>query len=151
MRHVTVPVSAGLLIDADGYFRALTAYRQGDVNPIVTRVSLAAVDATRNGRQLAEDVMTIREDWMGRIKARRDSAAWALADALFSQPVVNGEYVAQTIGVSDRTARNVIDTLVAAEVLTETTAARRNRLWQASDVTMAMDAFAARSGRRIRG
>lgn len=34
-RNVAVPVSAGLLADVDGYHRALTAYREGDVNPIV--------------------------------------------------------------------------------------------------------------------
>ena len=36
-RQVTVPVSAGLLADTDGYIAALTAYRQGDVTPIVER------------------------------------------------------------------------------------------------------------------
>src|SRR5215213_4983404 len=34
-RHVTVPVSAGLLSDVAGYHRALTAYRAGDPDPVV--------------------------------------------------------------------------------------------------------------------
>lgn len=51
-RQITVPVSAGLLTDTDGYFDALGAYRQGDIAPIVARLSEASLLAVANGRQL---------------------------------------------------------------------------------------------------
>ncbi len=41
-RQVTVPVSAGLLADTDGYIAALTAYRDGDAAPIVERFAEAS-------------------------------------------------------------------------------------------------------------
>ena len=51
-RNVTVPVSAGLLSNTDSYFAALTAYREGDIVPVVTQVARAANAAVDNGRQI---------------------------------------------------------------------------------------------------
>lgn len=149
--HATVPVSAGLLRDPEAYFRALTAYRAGDLEPIVTQVAGAAVAAVANGRALAADVTRLREAWRSRIRARADSTAWVLADSLFAQPVVTAEYVASTLGVSDRGARNAIDVLQDAVVLRSPSVGHRARVWQAPEVLDAMDAFAARAGRRRAG
>lgn len=148
VRHSTVPVSAGLLRDTRAYFSALEAYREGDLAPILAQVATASRAATTNGRELAADIHQIRDQWMERIKARTDSAAWRLADELFAQPVVNAPWVAEKLGVSERTARSALDTLASAEVITQTTAARRNRVWQAGEVLEAMDAFARRATRR---
>lgn len=147
-QHTTVPVSAGLLRDPERYFRALTAYRQGDIDPIVEQVAHAATAATLNGRRLAADVLQLRTEWRDQVNARADSAAWRVADALFAQPVVNAEYVARTLGLSDRGARNAIAVLETAGVLHPSTSAHRNRVWQAPTVLAAMDAFAERAGRR---
>ncbi|WP_250442607.1 Fic family protein [Actinotalea sp. C106] len=147
-RHATVPVSAGLVRDPERYFRALTSYREGDADVIVEQVAYAAVAAIINGRQLANDVMALRAGWQDQIKARSDSAAWRLADDLFAQPVVNAEYVAATLAISDRGARNAIEVLEKAGVLHPSTSARRHKVWQAPHVLTAMDAFAARAGRR---
>lgn len=147
-RHTTVPVSAGLLRDPDRYFRALTSYREGDPDEITEQVAYAAVAAIINGRHLADDVMTLRTTWQEQIKARSDSAAWRLADALFAQAVVNADYVAATLALSDRGARNAIEVLEKASVLHPSTSAQRHKVWQAPQVLAAMDAFAARAGRR---
>lgn len=146
--HATVPVSAGLLRDPDRYFRSLTAYREGQPDRIIAEVAHAALAATANGRVLANDVTELRERWRETITARSDSAAWRLADALFSQPVVNADYVSSLLDVSDRGARNAIEVLERAEVLRPATSVRRHRAWQASEVLVAIDAFAARAGRR---
>ena len=94
------------------------------------------------GRSLAMQVQQIRESWLESITARSDSIAWTLADHLFRQPVVNASHVASRLGVSDRGARNAIETLVDAGVLSPVTLARRNRAWQAPEVLTAMDRFA---------
>lgn len=57
-RQVTVPVSAGLLIDTSSYFQALTAYREGDPAPIVQRLSEASMLAVVNA-QLVSDQLNI--------------------------------------------------------------------------------------------
>ncbi|ROS73610.1 Fic family protein [Cellulomonas sp. PhB143] len=148
IRATTVPISAGLLRDPDRYFRALTAYRDGDVDRIVADVSEAALSATAGGRSLAAAIGEIRERWREQIRARSNSSAWLLSDALFAQPVVTAEHVARVLGLSDRGARNTIDVLVRDGILTAATTAQRMRYWQAPEVLAAMDEFSRRSGRR---
>jgi Fic family protein len=149
-RAVTVPVSAGLLVDVDAYFAALTAYRKGDAEPIISRFVSAAFSATDNGRQLVSELREIRASWTERITARRSAGAWRLADVLLRQPVVNREVVATELGVAPTNVYGPPNALVAAGVLTETTTKRRGQVWRADEVLAALDAFAARSGRRSR-
>lgn len=154
LRSSTIPISAGLLTDPQGYFAALTSYREGDPSPIVSTLSYGALSAIDNGRVLARELSDVRQEWITRIKARSDSIAWRLVDLLFTQPVVNAEFVARKLGVSDRGARNAIDMLEAAAALQRTHTRqqrRRNVVWQADALLAAMDSFAARAGRRLPG
>jgi hypothetical protein len=85
-KSVTVPVSAGLLTDVDGYHRALTSYRAGDIRPIVDLTANASLRAIGNARRLVTDTRDVRESWNGRLTARRDSAAWKILDIIARQP-----------------------------------------------------------------
>lgn len=147
-RNVTVPVSAGLLTDTTGYFDSLTAYRAGDPSAIVRKLAEASFAATINGRQLVAELRTIRAAWDERVKARAGALAWRLADVLLRQPVVNARLVAAELGIGAQNAQRAISPLVAAGVLTEFTGLRRNRMWQATAMLEAVDAFAARAQRR---
>ena len=144
----TVPISAGLLGDTGSYFAALGAYRDGDVNPLVSVFADATQRAVVNGRTLASDTVALRDEWLGAIKARSDSIAWRLADHLFAQPVVSSEYVEAALDVSRQGAYNAIDVLERAGVVHQSSADKRNRLWQAGGVLKIMDEFAQRATRR---
>jgi Fic family protein len=141
-RQSTVPVSAGLLRDTEAYFRALDAYRAGDVSMIVGQMCAAALDAVEVGDVLAADLTRVRERWRDALRVRSDAAAWRLADVLFAQPVVTMPWVADTLAVPQRTALNAVGALESAGILTETTAGRRNRVWQSREVLLVMEAFA---------
>ena len=52
------------------------------------------------------------------------------------------------MGVTANNAPRAIAPLVEAGVLREFTGFKRNRLWQATEVLTALDAFAERAGRR---
>jgi Fic family protein len=147
-RAVTVPVSAGLLADTDRYFDALTAYRSGDPAPIVDAMADAATSSVANGRILVADLRATKEAWTARVKARSDSAVWPLIDLVLRQPVINTAVVMTEIGVNYTNAMKAIDRLVDAGALTEIGGRRRSILWQATEVLSALDAFAARAGRR---
>jgi Fic family protein len=147
-RQVTVPVSAGLLADTDGYFAALTSYRDGNATPIVERFSRATVLAIANGRQLVADIRDIRETWNDVITARSDSAVWKVADLLTRRPVVNAALLAQELGIESTNAHRYLNPLAEAGILVETTSGPRNRVWRSPDVLAALDAFAERAGRR---
>ncbi|PXX04375.1 Fic family protein [Mycolicibacterium moriokaense] len=147
-RQVTVPVSAGLLADTDGYFAALTSYREGDAAPIVERFSQATVLAIANGRQLVADLRGIRERWNDVITARSDSAVWKVADLLTRRAVVNAALLAKELGIDSTNAHRYLNPLTEAGILIETTSGPRNRVWRSPEVLAALDAFAERAGRR---
>lgn len=149
-RQITVPVSAGLLTNTDAYFDALGSYRQGDVAPIVARLSEASLLAVANGRQLVAELRSIRESWNLRIAARRDSAVHRVADLLIKHPVVNARFLQRQLDIRTGNARRYIDPLAEAGIIVEFTDRARNRAWRAPEVLRALDAFAARAGRRSR-
>jgi Fic family protein len=149
-RNVTVPVSAGLLVNLADYFGALTAYREGNLEPIVAQVTTASYAAITNGRELVQDLRAIREDWKHRVRARRDAAAWRIADLLIRHPVLNVRFVSDELGIAAPNVYRSLEPLMAADVLTSS-GNQRDRVWRAQEVLAAVDAFAARSGRRGRG
>jgi Fic family protein len=147
-RKVTVPVSAGLLADTRRYFEALTAYRDGDPEPIVERLASASFAAINNGRALVDELHTVRASWDEAISARRGATAWRLADMLLSQPVVDSPLVQRQLGVTAPAALGAIGQLVEAGVLVKVSGRQRYRRYGAPRVLEALDAFAIRAGRR---
>lgn len=150
-RSVTVPVSAGLLVDTDGYFSALTAYRDGNPAPIVNALADASALSVANGRRLVTDLREARSAWAEKLTARSDSTAWPLLDVVLRHPVLGTELVRDQLHVTQPNARRAIDRLVEAGALTEVGGRRRSILWQAPQVLTALDEFAARAGRRSLG
>jgi len=89
----------GLLSNVEGYHAALTAYRAGDISPIVLSFANAALNAIGNSRQLIAEIDVITEGWRNRIKARRDSNVWALLDLVARRPVMDAATAAAELGV----------------------------------------------------
>jgi Fic family protein len=147
-RNVTVPVSAGLLRDTDAYFGALTDYRTGRPDAIVTAVAEASFAAVQNGRALVADIQAAAKRWDSQIIVRSDSSVHQVKAYLLRQPVVNTKTVAAELGISEVAAQGAIDRLVDADVLTKISAGQRNRIWQATEILTALDAFGARARRR---
>ena len=104
--------------------------------------------AVANGRRLVTDLRELRADWVTRVSARRDSAAWRLLDVLLRHPVVNAALVTRELGITLQNAYRPIGQLVDAGILVEFTDKRRNRAWRAPDVLDLLDDVAARAGRR---
>ncbi len=149
-RNVTVPISAGLLVNTDAYFEALTRYRMGDPMPIIEQVANATFAAIGNGRALVDDLRDVRASWTDRISARRDSAVWKVVDVLLRHPVVNATLLASALAIATQNTYRLLRVLVDAEVLLEFTDKRRNQLWRAPEVLEALDRSASRAGRRDR-
>ncbi|MFM9876881.1 MAG: Fic family protein [Rhodoglobus sp.] len=147
--NITVPVSAGLLHDVKAYYGALTAYRRGELRPIVTAFTQAAGYAVVNGRQLVRDIVAIEAEWEIRMRGlRTDAAARRLSAFAIAHPVLDSEIVARELAVAPLTAFRALDTLVGRGVLRAANSQRRNRIWLAEPVLNALDDFAAQAGRR---
>lgn len=148
-RSVTVPVSAGLLSRTSDYFDALTAYRLGDITPIIEQFIAATWRSIDNADRLVTGLLQLRMEWETRVDARRGSSARRLLDVLASHPVLDVPRAAELLGVSYTSAAAAIATLEQAEVVSPLSGANRNRAWQASEVVNLLDAFAARARRRL--
>jgi Fic family protein len=146
--NVTVPVSAGLLRDTRAYFDALTAYRAGDVEPIIRELTDASLEAITNGRTLVADLTEIRSAWESMTSARVGSAGRRLLDVLQRQPVIDANLAADVLGVSARNAQNGIDRLIGDGILHQIGGGSRGRAYEARAVLAALDEFAVRAKRQ---
>ena len=149
-KSVTVPVSAGLLTDVDGYHRALTSYRAGDIRPIVELTADASLRAIGNARKLVKDIRDVRESWNGQLTARRDSAAWKILDIIARQPVISAEGVAAELGIAPSNTYRYLKQLQGAGILRSKSEYKVGVLWRSDEILVAIDAFAERAGRRGR-
>ncbi len=116
--------------------------RAGDPEPIVRAFCDASRYAAVSGRAPVDDLEAVRSAQRSHIRARADSAAYAINDLLIGQPVVNVGYIRDRLGVSQPAAHRAIERLVEAEVLVETTRQARHRIWQSPAVLALLDDFA---------
>ncbi|WP_220034523.1 Fic family protein [Curtobacterium sp. MCBD17_030] len=147
-RNVTIPVSAGLLTNTAGYHAALDSYRAGDVEAIVLATAEACFRAVHNATVLVDEVHAVRERWRETVRSRSDSAVWRVLEVIARQPVVTAATLGVELGPSVNVYR-ALDTLIAAGVLqAKSEYSLRSRVYRSDDVLRALDAFAARAGRR---
>ena len=147
-RSVAVPVSAGLLADVAGYHAALTAYRGGDVNPIVGAFADASLRAVANARALVAEIDGIRKEWEGRLTVRRDSNAWKILDILARRPVLDAVAVAQELGVQPPNVYPPMRALLDAGIVKSKAEHDIGPFWRSDQILGAIDGFARRAGRR---
>jgi Fic family protein len=138
-----VPISAGLLVDTDRYFAALTAFRSGEAAPIVGEFASASRIAAVTGTQLVDDLVGQLDDSRQKLKGlRSDAAAWRILPALVGQPAVNTKYLMSVLGLGEMGALRALDTLTDRGVLTESTGRSRNRVWQHRGIFDVLDGYA---------
>ena len=149
--NAAAPVSAGLLADRESYIAALTAYRRGEPDRIVSVVARAALLAVANGRDLVDRCRTVRAAWAVRLgDIRSDSAVHRLTDGPVQHPVVSARDARRILGGATNVHPH-LNTLVGRGVLTPRQDHRtRDMTWRAQDVLDLLDAYAERPGRRRR-
>ena len=108
----------------------------------------AAFVAITNGRQLVADLNEIRDSWSTRIQSRKGSNSWRIAELLFTHPVIDANTIATRLNIATSNVYAPLEPLIEAGILTESTSRSRGRIWRRDEVLRALDAFAARAGRR---
>ena len=148
--HASLPVSAGLLHDVDRYMHALDAYHNGQIEPIIECLVDALELATVIGSRVATNVDSVLDDWQSANTDRAGSASYRLPALLVEQPVVNVDYVAEHLGVTDRAARTIVATACDRGILAKMGNARRGAFYQATDlISVLEDASSVQGIRRI--
>ena len=144
VKHITVPISAGLLTDTATYFNALNAFRDGDAGPIVRRFADASRFAAASGRHLVDDLAAQLADARDKLAGvRPHAAAWGVLPRLLGQPVVNAKYLTSELAMNDVTTQRALELLTSRQILTERTGLRRNRVWQHTGILTVLDNYAA--------
>ncbi len=145
-----LPVSTGLLHDSRCYFDALAAYRQGDISSITERLLDAIELALSLASSAVNDIERLLQLWERRIQERKGSAIHALPALLVEQPVVDAEYVAGKLEVSNRMARNIMDKACEYGIVRQLGGAKRNRFYQADELLAILEDISSKESiRRI--
>jgi len=147
-RAVTVPVSAGLLVDINAYHNALTAYRAGNIQPIVEQIALASVDAIRNSAQLVDELRDIHQKWVDVASPRSGSQLGKALTFASRQPVFTTAMLAAHLDVALPNVYPHTRKLVELGVLQQKNEHGIGQVFRADDVLAALDRFADRAGRR---
>ncbi len=148
MIHATLPISAGLLHEVNGYMDALDAYHEGDIAVIVERVADAIEVALVSGAQAVDSIESVLDGWRSLITQRKGSRIHDLPALLVKQPVVNSTYVENHLGVSQRAARDVLEVACAYGMVKPTGNAKRGVLYQSDALIAIMESMAASESMR---
>ena len=150
LRYSTLPVSAGLLHDMESYMDALGAYHEGHIEPIIRCLADALELAVVIGSRIAADMDEVLEEWREANTDRAGSASHRLPALLVTQPVVNAAYVAGCLGISERAARDLIETACERGILARIGNAKRGVFYQASALLEILEEASSLEGiRRI--
>jgi Fic family protein len=153
--NVTPPISLVLATWSRDYIGGLTATRHhqaagsraaqearnGWIGLFAAATSRAVTDAETYEQTVAE----IRSRWRERLgRARRDSAAALILDALPGAPIVTVHSAAALTGRSEQAVNAAIPRLLQAQILSQTTLGRRNRAFEAAEMIDAFNALERR-------
>lgn len=137
---VVVPIASGLVGDRDRYFGQLTAYREGDPEPMMAELAAASLAAAHESRTTAQRLSGLPEQWRNVVgRVRRGSATDQLLAGLTAAPIFTVDEAAARIDAPLSGAYAAVERLHAAGVLRVLTPSRRNRVWGAADVLDELD------------
>lgn len=103
-----IPVSVGFLHNIDSLINALQSYREGDPLVIIEELVSALELALFVSRVTEASIESLLEDWDSLVGHRKGSKIRQLPKTLVKQPVVNSAYLADSLGVTQRTATTLI-------------------------------------------
>ncbi len=136
------PISLFLAARASRYVRGLTNYRLGRADDWFEFFAMATNDAALSASNLAKSVRDLQTEWLAMAgQPRAGSSARKLIDALPTHPVLTLATAMEITGASDEACRQALNLLEAAGVLDETTAGKRNRVWESIGLFALLDEF----------
>lgn len=132
--QTTLPVSAGLLHNIDGYMASLDAYHDGDYEAPVIQLLDALEIACVVGKMAAKRLDDVIEMWSSALTQRKGSSIYRLIDVLVEQPVVNRSYLADRLQITARAASSLISTACEHGMLRPVSKSQRATFYQSDDV-----------------
>lgn len=130
-------LSGALLRYKSAYYDALSGVQlRGEWGPWVTLLSRAVVEACDDAIEIARDLSTIQNDWLGRLgNFRSDSAIRKLPRFLIGHPVVSVRQVSEGLEISIPAANTAINNLARLGILRMRDAGKKwGRVFYATEI-----------------
>jgi len=144
---VLPPISLVLAGNADGYVRGLGSYRYRDENDWFDLFAGVTTRAAETSERLANRVSALIERWLDlAARPRARSAPRKLIEALPSHPVLTFQTAMEITGLRREACRLALNRLESAGVLIETTAGKRNRVWESVGLFDLLDELEREAG-----
>ena len=149
-KTTVVPLASAIVADTASYFDALTAYRSGDVMPLLESFTTGANVAAAETQVTAQRLLELPDRWRSLVASRRGSIAQKLVTDLLATPTVDSAWVESRYEATAKSALDGISVLEEAGILREITGRKRNRVWASPDVMAELDDLNFRIGGHFR-
>lgn len=130
------PISVILAKKRDGYIAGLTDFRGDHVAKWIRRFADAAAVSAELAREYVVAVEEKADAWRGALikhgAPRSDAAAWAILNVLPAHPMITSPAAIAATGRARAAVHQGLEQLESAGVLKLVSAARRNRVWEAT-------------------
>lgn len=147
-RHVTLPISSGLLHDTEGYIQALTDYRAGDAEPIIKLFNRAINQALINVEWLTQDIENLQQQILATAQ-RKTPLLRSLTDLCCTEPAFTAHMVEEHTQGSRASVYRLLNRMVELQILREERVKiQGQKVWTVPALNRALDDLAARAGRR---
>lgn len=147
-------IHTGLLSEPLLYLSAYFERHRSDYNDALWQVSRSGawehwvlfflrgvISESRDAFERARALLGIREKWRAKVQeAGQSTAPLQLIDRLFEYPVIDIPKASELLGMTYRGAQMAVERLESLGFLTETTGQKRNRVYLATPVTLALKA-----------
>lgn len=136
---VTLPVSSDLLANIDSYMSAIKEYQNGDPLPIIVQISEALKLAVNIGTKISQKIDKTLDRWLTRIDQRRNKNLVNLLYLLVENPVVNSQLASEKMGISIRTANNLLNKAKENQIIRQVGTERRGIYYQSDEIISIFD------------
>lgn len=143
---VTLPVSSGLLANIDSYMSAIKEYQNGDPLPIIVQISEALKLAVNIGTKISQKIDKTLDRWLTRIDQRRNKNLVNLLYLLVENPVVNSQLASEKMGISIRTANNLLNKAKENQIIRQVGTERRGIYYQSDEIISIFDEISDTKG-----
>ncbi len=135
------PVSIVLAARPEQYVDGLVTYRAGEVATWCASFAGACHRAATRSIELADQVVRLKERWVGDASVRRDSTAARIIHLLPAQPIVSAATVRGAVSVSHQRALVALKDLQAAGVVRQITEGGYDRQYAADGLFELIERF----------
>ena len=118
--------------------------RSEALNDWITLLSAAVDNAAIHVSAMSHEVAEIKQNWRDLLRCQgtaESNTAMDLIDVLPTQPVVSVNSAGDLLGADSRTARRAVQRLSDIGILTQANDGKRNRLYEATDITDTLAEF----------